>query len=383
MAHGYPDVVTSERNSRIELLKLFALFLIVLSHTAQTLCAENGFIPFDGYLLDLSAATAEPQRFLLSLFCGLGAFGNAVFFISSAWFMLDSNSVRPERIARILLSVFCVSIVFLGIMLAMRNGAVAPALIVKSLFPTTFANNWYLTCYVLFYAAHPLLNAVIHMLSRRQLLLASLILTALYLGAGFLYRGAFFGTELMIWLAIYFVLAYVKQHLPETADSLKANAVLLACCAGGHIALLILTDVIGLKVPAFGHLMLHWSSNASPLMILAALAAFCLAKRKCFSKRFVNKLAGLALPVYIIHENILVRTYVRPAALEFIWERFGYSHILMWVIALSAAVFIVSAVLSLLFSVSLGRIIDRAAKDAVKLCKKLFARLDNAAVKLR
>ena len=76
------------RNSAIELLKLFAMFLIILSHSMpkydQTLV---------GYV-DIVHATDNIQNLVLIVFNYLGQLGNAIFVICSSWFLIGGDKTQ-------------------------------------------------------------------------------------------------------------------------------------------------------------------------------------------------------------------------------------------------------------------------------------------------
>lgn len=72
------------RDSGIELLKIFAIFVIVLSHTVQTLISKNMDLSFNGYVIDVSNATMNIDAILLQIFIHFGVWGNSIFFICSA-----------------------------------------------------------------------------------------------------------------------------------------------------------------------------------------------------------------------------------------------------------------------------------------------------------
>ena len=55
------------------------------------------------------------------------------------------------------LEVLAVSLAMLALMIV---PGVHPSAkdVIKSFFPTTFANNWFITCYLMLYAIHPAIN---------------------------------------------------------------------------------------------------------------------------------------------------------------------------------------------------------------------------------
>lgn len=109
------DKQTTGRESGIELLKIIAMFCIVLSHVVQTLCSENAFIPYQDYLLDLTASTTNIQHFVLIIVRYFGALGNSIFFVSSAWFWLSSSGFNKRKWLFMLVEIWAVSILILAI----------------------------------------------------------------------------------------------------------------------------------------------------------------------------------------------------------------------------------------------------------------------------
>ena len=81
-----------ERESGIELYKVIAIFLIVLSHVIQTLTEPNYVLGIgEGTFINIATATTDLDVLLLALFRICGALGNNMFFICSAWFLVNSK----------------------------------------------------------------------------------------------------------------------------------------------------------------------------------------------------------------------------------------------------------------------------------------------------
>ena len=95
-----------ERNSSIELLKIFGIILIILSHAMPN---HNEII--EGYI-DVSLATVSVQRLVIVLFQYGGQLGNAIFVICSAWFLLESSKVNVKKIVHIATDAVIISVIF-------------------------------------------------------------------------------------------------------------------------------------------------------------------------------------------------------------------------------------------------------------------------------
>lgn len=84
------------RNSGVEILKIIAIFLIVISHVTQTLYTINPAFPSD-YVLEVKYASKNIQHLILTWFSTFGSQGNLIFLVSSAWFLLDSKKNNSKK----------------------------------------------------------------------------------------------------------------------------------------------------------------------------------------------------------------------------------------------------------------------------------------------
>lgn len=107
-----------ERESGIELYKVIAIFLIVLSHVIQTLTEPNYVLGIgEGTFINIATATTDLDVLLLALFRICGALGNNMFFICSAWFLVNSKKMSLKKVIRMILDVWIINmIVFWGCM---------------------------------------------------------------------------------------------------------------------------------------------------------------------------------------------------------------------------------------------------------------------------
>lgn len=72
-----------KRNSSIELLKIVAVFLIVLSHSLPVNNSEAE------WYINIKSATSNVSYISMLFFSYCGQIGNEIFFICSAWFLVD------------------------------------------------------------------------------------------------------------------------------------------------------------------------------------------------------------------------------------------------------------------------------------------------------
>lgn len=372
-----------QRNSSVELLKIIAMFLIVISHVAQTLGTPHPELSYPAECFFDSMHTARDiQHFLILVFRHFGAFGNNLFFICSAWFLCGSAKNRTQRIFQILSDVWLLSVLSLAV--AFAAGLKAPLKeIVKLLFPSSFSLNWYTTCYVCFLFALPLLNIIIENLSRTNLLKVAAVLFVVYCGFNCVSARFFYYTDLMFFITVYFFVSYCKKYLSELTKDLKLNAVLFAISIFMLFALIFVNNLLGFKIGFFEHNTLHWARNNNPLITLAAFSLFNLFRLRVFYSRFINYVSSLTLFIYLIHEGELMRTYFRPWIWFRLHGRFGYSEMAALALVFALVLFIASTLAAAFYKETFARLTKKISAAFYLLIRKIFYRFDSLAEKAK
>lgn len=349
------------RDSGIELLKIFAIFVIVINHTVQSLTNEAYNIPNNGFVIDISRATTNIQCILLQIFRHFGVLGNSVFFICSAWFLLKSKNWNKKKWLFMVIEIWVVSIVIFIITYIILHGNISIGIIISSLFPTTFGNNWYMTCYLLFYPIHPILNSIVNMMNQRQLFRSTLVMVFLYVFMNFINCSCFFSSAIILWITIYFAIAYMQKYLMSFVDNIRENIILFIIGVIGFIGIILITDICGLYSQVLSDKVMRWVNNCNPFLLAMSIAMFNIARNIHFKNRFINYISKLSLLIYIIHENIILRTYFRPAMWNYVYKRFGYSDVIQWVFIISFIIFIFGILCSILYVLTLQRFVNKVS----------------------
>lgn len=349
------------RDSGIELLKIFAIFVIVINHTVQSLTNEAYNIPNNGFVIDISRATTNIQCILLQIFRHFGVLGNSVFFICSAWFLLKSKNWNKKKWLFMVIEIWVVSIVIFIITYIILHGNISIGIIISSLFPTTFGNNWYMTCYLLFYPIHPILNSIVNMMNQRQLFRSTLVMVFLYVFMNFINCSWFFSSAIILWITIYFAIAYMQKYLMSFVDNIRENIILFIIRVIGFIGIILITDICGLYSQVLSDKVMRWVNNCNPFLLAMSIAMFNIARNIHFKNRFINYISKLSLLIYIIHENIILRTYFRPAMWNYVYKRFGYSDVIQWVFIISFIIFIFGILCSILYVLTLQRFVNKVS----------------------
>lgn len=374
---------SDSRNSSIEVLKILAVFCIIQNHVVQSLGEVSIFLSHSDYVIDLSVSSTDAVKLLLTMMRYGGTIGNSIFLICSAWYLIEDDFCDKRKVLQMVLDVWVVSIIFLIIVIILRKGNVSKALILYSLFPNTFNNNWYITCYLLLYLVHPFLNTIIKSLNQRDLLRLVLFMASIYLGIDFWVGARFFSNILIVWITIYFLIAYMKLYLPNSASNFRNNFFLLLIGFSGNFGIVILNNYIGLKVEFLSDSLLRWTSSCSPFIIMLSIGVFNIFRDYYYKNAFVNFVSSLSLLIYIVHENILLRSYYRPLVWDYIYHNFGYDDILFWVVVFVIVVFLFGVISSFLYCVTIKKLTSILVKKIDKSMQILWKPIEETVLKLK
>lgn len=374
---------TNSRNSSIELLKVFGIILIVISHVIQSLYAQNSNITVNEYILNISMASTNIQHLVLALLRYCGALGNTVFFCCSAWFLLNDDNINKKKILQMILDVWIISTVILTTVFIIRGGNISLKMVIKQILPITFENNWYITCYLLFYPLHPFLNRIIKSMKKHSLLKTTLVLLFLYVGMNFVRPGSYFSTHLTLWVTLYFAIAYVKFYLVGFANNIKSNILTLVIGFIGNTGIVLLTNFLGLRFELFSNWLLKWNTNCNPFIILMAFSMVNIANNIHFKNRFVNYISSLSLLIYIIHENELLRTFYRPLIWNYIFQRFGYDYILLWTFVLVVIVLSFGIIASVVYKSTIQKVVTIVCNAIYPILRKIYHKAEKTILRLK
>lgn len=366
-----------ERESGIELYKVIAIFLIVLSHVIQTLTEPNYVLGIgEGTFINIATATTNLNVLLLAVFRICGALGNNMFFICSAWFLLNSKKMSLKKVVHMILDVWIINMI---VLIALRSIGVQLQIsdTVKTFFPTTFANNWYITCYLLFYMIHPFLNRMLDQMSINEHLAFATILFVIYFIIPVLPLeeiNLFFANEFVIFLATYVIVSFIKIYKNEWTENLKSNKSILFVSIISYVVLILCVDFLGLRTNYFLNRLVRWNMNNSLFMFLIAFSSFNIMKKKEFINRTINYLSSLSLLVYIFHENLAFRRYFRPVIEFSILNRFGIEHAFICAVCMAVSLTILSFIISAIYKKCFTKIVSKLSsiisKNFLTLWKK-------------
>lgn len=293
-----------ERQSNLELLRIFSMFLIVMHHFSV-----HGGIP-----LVLENQSISPNLVLGQFFYCFGKVGVNLFVMITGYFLITRLG-KLSSFLKLVITTFFYSVTLFLICSVFSGGGTFFEFI-KALLPLTSNQYWFITAYCSLFLLSPLITQILTQLDRK---IYAYILVFVAIFASFIptFIGAILGKAIflyycsdLLWFMFIFSLAgfirlYVKTEFIKNQYLVLALAVMLL----GTVALIVISDLLmQAGVSFFGHWSVFFSLNSCATLIFSVLLFLLFVKTKIRSNNFINKWAMSVLGVYLLHDN----SYVRP-----------------------------------------------------------------------
>ena len=281
------QVSKRQRNSSIELLRIIAMFTILMHH----------FIVHNAYLADNMPAGI--YRVVLQLMGGFGKAGVVTFFTISAWFFLDKEQTFRANLRRIWLmerELLFWSIALACFYLLFDRKDFGLSQIPKTVFPLGQGMWWYATAYAIFLAIMPALSAGLRAIGRKNHLALVGVLLVVYgllrfvPGTGVPQLTAVFG-----FFSLFVLISAYRWYFPPV------TARFIWIMLGAAVAVVSVYTAISTLLACRGKYVGLFVTGSWKLpMIVIGIGVFLLFEQKDFHNAFVNRIAQSAFAVYLI-----------------------------------------------------------------------------------
>ena len=293
-----------ERQSNLELLRIFSMFLIAMHHFSV-----HGGIP-----LVLESQSISLNLVLGQFFYCFGKVGVNLFVMITGYFLITRLG-KLSSFLKLVITTFFYSVT-LFLICSVFSGGGTFFEFVKALLPLTSNQYWFITAYCSLFLISPLITKVLTQLDRKTyayilvfvVIFASLIPTfggAILGETMFLY----YNSELFWFIFIFSLAGFIRLHVKT--DILKKRYLVLALVVMllGTVALIVISDLLmQAGVSFFGYWPVFFSLNSCASLIFSVLIFLLFVKTNIRSNNFINKWATCVLGVYLLHDN----NYVRP-----------------------------------------------------------------------
>lgn len=261
--------IMTKRDSKFELLRIFAMFIIIVSHLSFHGLVQHSYTANTTFI-------NERVNFALT---HLGSTGVGIFFLLAGYFGVGSDNIHFKSLGRICINVIVYSVLgLLGSVIYMGSiGAhIDVVSFISCFFPITNAVYWYASAYILLMLLKPQVNLFVNKIKKSDYFIVIFICFIIYSFASYLDS---IYANILEGVFYYIVGAGIFLHVDKLA---KIKSVFF-----------FLTGII--------FVVLH-------LPILAAILFFmCFHNMKGFYNNKINIVAKSTFSIYLIHEHVLVR----------------------------------------------------------------------------
>lgn len=305
--HAYQRSVA--RNSSIEMLRIFAMLLIVLNHGLQTLPLQ----------------LADPWvNGVNNVLMNFGGVGDNLFFMITVWFLTDEIPSMKKSVLRVYniekqvlfwsISLF-LAVVIVRIVTSYHVETKKLAVLgLHSFLPTVSSLWWYTSSYILFLLVFPWIQSGLTQLNRQSHFRLAILLSVVYYIIPVSKLWAISDYSVVSFIILYIVFSYIKRY---RFDLLKSTRIAKSCIAFGLVA-----GILSLYLSSFvTHSgmpyrdFMNLPTKLPSLCIAFGLVSFAVIAKPWHSQ-LVNSIASTMLASY------LVLTY--PVVLPFVIDIMTY-----------------------------------------------------------
>jgi len=284
-----------ERNSSLELLRIFAMLMIIAHHFA----VHGGF----NFLVNSVTINRLWYQFIL-----MGNLGNNLFLFITGYFLVKSPGLKFLKLFNFWIKLFFYSVLFfyLFVFLGLENFSWKEAFGSLMLVPRT--KWWFATTYFALYLIHPYLNILLNNLSREEYKKFLILIFTCWSIIPTLTSLPFEGSRLLSFVCLYSLAAYFRlwgQDFGNKKFIFYGIGFLLL-----NFLLTVSLDFAGLKIPALGTYASYFSGMMSPLSILWTLFLFLGFLGLNIKNKFINLIGAATFGVYLIHEDMFIRPFL-------------------------------------------------------------------------
>lgn len=287
-----------ERNSAVELLRIIAMFFIVMSHSSVhgSFPSVNSQITLNNYLLDWLC---------------LGNLGSVIFVMISGYF-LSVKERRSQSMVKLLAQVWFYSYICLAIHFLTGNTASIRE-IKRALFPTIYDEYWFFTAYIIVLIFCPYINIFIKNTSRKQLLSCLVIMMVLWSIIPTFTQMSMLGSELPQFLFFYLLGAYLRKYTDHALSMPKFRRWLIGCSAVLLLASSMVLRFFNDCIWPFS-IFETWFYGRSSIFVIGLAIGMTAAAvyHKPWSNKIVNRISSCTFGVYLLHDNPFIREILWP-----------------------------------------------------------------------
>lgn len=354
-------IIEKKRDSNFELLRIIAMFLIVIHHLQQ-----------HGVWFPPNVETAPNFALSRIFYMWSGMIGNWIFVLISGYFVCTSK-FSWKKVFALWLQIFSISAVIgliayfskikvigfynpdygkVGFFEAARPASKKD--LIHSFLPCYYGNNWFAVAYLVFYLFVPFLNQFRENLNQKMHLQLIVLMFVLGCVVKQLPFEQFFQQDnLYMFILGYFIASYIRFYNPKILSRTKINLIIFFCLFSffafwNFVVYTYLYHIAFVRNHIKEVLSFFGGGMAKVLSLTCALSLFCVFRQmKIPYNRFINTVASATFGVYLLHENLLINKTVWHGIFK-LDDWISSPYLLPYMFFCAIVVFIVCTIIELL-----------------------------------
>lgn len=284
-----------DRDSRFELLRIFAMLMIVMHHYV---CHGN---------FDLTVSSQLNKVIVECAYWG-GKVGINLFILITGYWMITSQW-RVRKILELWGQIFFYSVAITVIFVCIGQVELSAGSVIKAIFPILFCRHNYTTTYMLLYILVPFINIFINSLKKKQLDTLIIILFVI-LSVMPTFMGIYAGwtnnaNSYLLWMIFVYIVG-ARIRLFGKKRNVKLCLSLAALSVGVIWGLTVLCGELRfIDTYYFAALV-----NGIPVFISSIIIFKVFDSITIGYSKIINMVAKSTLAVYLIHDDVYFRNYV-------------------------------------------------------------------------
>lgn len=285
---------SSVRNSSIELCRIIAMLLIVISHTYTCGMGAWNWSHDGGIVL---TANIVPQTFIASFFY----FGVNIFILISGYFLIKPNITKFVHLYVVVAFYTLLGLIFHQCQ--MGEFSVINT-VVQTIFPfgKQGGGYWFVECYLYLFLIAPILNAAIDKLNNKQFLYATLLLGIIDVYFGYFWqRPAIDGTGYCFthFIFLYCLGRCLKNYQAKINQIKYIKTYTMVVYVISAVTIFLMFYLSASIQP----LRFRTHCHSNPFSIIGAVALFVFFTQYNFNNRWINIIATTTFGIYLFQGN--------------------------------------------------------------------------------
>lgn len=284
----------TNRNSNVELLRLFLMLSIIINH----LCYHTEF--------------TFPSSFSINRFVTqaliLGNIANNLFFLISGYYLIKSNSNRRiKKVINIWLVTVFYSVV-LYLIVSLSNNTFNVFNLLKSFLPMTNDTWWFAVVYIVIIVLSKYLNLFATSISKKEYFSFLFLMSIVYVFIPTFTMGEYGFSRLLWGIYMYLIGGYISLYNVEIN---RKKIILAILCFVLTLVSIIVFDYLSSYNDIFSVGATYFTSGRKLLYFIVSILIFTyVVNLKPFSNRWINLFSQNIFGVYLIHEYYPVIMYL-------------------------------------------------------------------------